>query len=50
MHVQDTDTNHGVGLENIRKRLEILFGDEHRLIINSEPQEFSIILTINLVK
>ena len=48
IHVQDVKKNHGVGLENIRKRLEIFYGDAHRLIINNELQSFSILLTINL--
>jgi len=36
----------GFGLENIRKRLEILYGQRHKLIIEKTEHEFKVNLTI----
>lgn len=37
----------GMGLENIRKRLDLLFGDEYKLVIaDNDPEQYSIKLTI----
>lgn len=37
----------GMGLENIRKRLDLLFGDEYRLLIDdSNKEQYSVKLTI----
>lgn len=38
----------GIGLENIRKRLDIIYGSKYDLQINSEEDLYSIILKINL--
>jgi hypothetical protein len=36
----------GIGLENIRKRLDLLYGDKHQLIIDKTEHEFKIQLVI----
>jgi hypothetical protein len=36
----------GFGLENIQKRLDIIYGDSHSLVINKTDDEFKIILRI----
>jgi two-component system, LytTR family, sensor kinase len=41
------DETGGIGLENVRKRLCLLFLDEHNLIINSTANEFQASLKIN---
>ena len=38
----------GVGLENVQKRLDILYPGQHKLSIKSDDSSFSIFLTINL--
>lgn len=35
------DTHHGIGLKNIRKRLEIIYGGESRIEIHSELGQFT---------
>lgn len=39
-------TRKGIGLENLRRRLELLYPDAHQLDINEEPQRFSVKLLI----
>ncbi|WP_261512569.1 sensor histidine kinase [Chryseobacterium paludis] len=41
-------SNSGLGLANIKRRLELLYGDTHHLNITSEEKEFTIDLTIPL--
>ncbi len=38
----------GIGLENIKRRLNLLYPDEHTLDIEKSPKQFKITLTINL--
>ncbi|MFD2571459.1 sensor histidine kinase [Spirosoma soli] len=38
----------GIGLQNVRSRLAILYKDQHRLVITNEPTVFTIDLTIAL--
>ena len=38
----------GLGLKNIQKRLELLFGVNYKLEINTKGQEYTVDLTINL--
>ena len=38
----------GIGLENVRKRLELIYGDHYSLDINSEDEIFHVMLSINL--
>jgi len=44
----DTDYN-GIGLENVRKRLNLLFPGNHDLKISTSDNEFGILLEIRLV-
>jgi hypothetical protein len=36
----------GIGLENVQKRLQLLFGDKHKLIIDQTAETFNVSLTI----
>lgn len=40
----------GIGLENVRQRLNLLYPDKHQLIIRDTEQEFYVHLTIQLAK
>jgi len=40
--------NSGIGLENVKKRLMLLFPDTHKLIINQDEQTFKVELSIEL--
>jgi len=40
------EVNGGVGLENIRKRLTLLYPDRHRLSIDNQPDRYSVRLEI----
>lgn len=40
------DRHHGIGLENIRKRLQLLFGDRYTLSINETEQSFDVLLSV----
>ncbi len=43
------DQHHGIGLENIRKRLRLLFGNDYTLFINEEKEHFEVLLIIPLL-
>lgn len=46
---EDLDTNHsGIGLENVKKRLNLLFPDSHDLKISKSDDRFEIYLEIKL--
>jgi hypothetical protein len=40
----------GIGLENVKKRLDLLYPGLHELKITESPEEFAVCLTINLKK
>jgi len=40
------DEQRGIGLENVRKRLNLLYGDSYRLTIQQENNEYSVLLII----
>lgn len=44
---EKTGVNGGVGLENIRKRLTLLYPDRHQLSIDNQPDQYSVRLEIN---
>lgn len=41
---------HGIGLENVKKRLEILYPNQHELTIQKSKNEYSVSLKIQLAK
>lgn len=43
-HCESTKEEGGVGLDNARQRLELLFGDQYTLEINDKGKEYSVIL------
>ena len=45
-HGTNKDNTGGIGLENVRKRLQLLYPDRHELKITQDEQEFSISLII----
>lgn len=47
-HGHNTAESSGIGLENIKKRLNLLFPDKHVLRITENPSSFSVLLTIKL--
>lgn len=40
------DQHHGIGLENIRKRLHLLFGENYTLSINETSERFDVFLSV----
>ena len=45
-HPSEGDERHGVGLDNIRKRLTLLYGDDYKLSINEEDGRYEVLLSI----
>lgn len=45
---QPKDKTGGVGLDNVRKRLNLIYPDQHELIINGGVDQYETILKINL--
>ncbi|WP_298756897.1 histidine kinase [uncultured Psychroserpens sp.] len=45
-NITESNTKKGLGLENIKKRLDILYGSDHELTINDNKQLFTILLKI----
>ena len=43
------EQNHGIGLENVRKRLRILFGNDYTLSIVEDESKFDVLLIIPLL-
>jgi sensor histidine kinase YesM len=42
--------NHGIGIENVKKRLSLLYPDRHQLAIQEEDEVFIVILKLQLGK
>ncbi|RAJ08827.1 histidine kinase [Chitinophaga skermanii] len=42
------DTHHGIGLENVRKRLDLLYEDKHTLKITQTAESFFVYLKVKL--
>lgn len=40
------DKHHGIGLENVRKRLQLLFGSDYKLSINEDEHSFEVLLAV----
>lgn len=47
--IKDFLLSHGIGLENIRKRLRLLFGQDYTLSINERDDIFNVLLIIPLL-
>lgn len=45
---KSADINHGIGLTNVQKRLQLLYPRRHKLNITEEPQHFTVLLEVNL--
>ena len=45
---QSVPVNNGIGLKNVKRRLELLYGKDHELIITNEEHFFHILMSINL--
>jgi LytS/YehU family sensor histidine kinase len=43
-----SDHQPGIGIENVRKRLALLYPDKHELLINEEEEVFIVILKLEL--
>ena len=46
----ETFTNAGIGLQNIKRRLDILYHDDYQLNIEKDKASFSVILRLNTAK
>jgi 23S rRNA-/tRNA-specific pseudouridylate synthase len=44
----DKDKMHGIGLETVKKRLDIVYPDKHLLIIDKDNNNFKVTLEINI--
>lgn len=44
----DEDTSGGIGIENTKTRLELLYPNKHLLILNETAQDFTVNLTLSL--
>ena len=44
-HPSDTDERHGLGLENIRKRLTLLYGESYTLLIDPGEDRYDVLLS-----
>ncbi|WP_241489669.1 sensor histidine kinase [Lacinutrix algicola] len=54
-HIKNTskvqsNNKHGIGLENIKKRLELLYKDQYTLEINDNKTTFEVLLNLNTIK
>ena len=47
---KETVTDSGIGLENLKKRLELLYSNKFELILKEEDKEYRAILTLNFKK
>ena len=43
-----TDKNHGIGLSNVKRRLELLYPDKHELKLNTDGEYFNVYLSIQI--
>jgi len=46
-YTKESSSNDGIGLENIKKRLELLYPNQHHLNINNNENDFIVALTLN---
>lgn len=50
VYVENISSSNGVGLVNVRQRLQLIYPDAHTLDIDDNRDSFSIFLTINLTR
>lgn len=43
-----TEKNHGIGLSNVKRRLELLYPDKHELNLNTDGEYFNVYLSIQI--
>ena len=44
----ETDDNKGIGLENVKKRLELMYPGKYKLVIRHDPDKYSVHLNLEL--
>jgi sensor histidine kinase YesM len=44
--MEESDNNNGIGIENSKNRLDLLYGDKYSLNINDDNNEFYVNLSI----
>jgi sensor histidine kinase YesM len=49
-HERRMPSSGGIGLENVKKRLQLIYGDEYHLEINDGIEKYCVLLTIPLNK
>ncbi|HRI19790.1 MAG TPA: histidine kinase [Panacibacter sp.] len=47
-YMQQKTSTEGIGLSNVKRRLELLYTNSHELIINKEPDFFRVILKLSM--
>jgi LytS/YehU family sensor histidine kinase len=45
---REVGRHHGIGLKNVQRRLNLIYNDDHELMIQQEAGQFRVILTLNL--
>ena len=45
-HPSEGDERHGIGLDNLKKRLSLLYGSDYRLSIDEEDGRYDVLMTI----
>ena len=47
---KQNDKNHGIGLINVQRRLELLYPGKHELKIMNDTEWYSVYLSVNIIK
>jgi two-component system, LytTR family, sensor kinase len=43
-----TDDHKGIGLRNVQRRLELLYKDRHKLLIDNKPDSYEVNLSLHI--